>query len=547
MSWRVITLLVSIILLSGILRIYSLSSNPPSLDWDEASLGYNAFSLLRTGRDEYGIFLPSTLKSFGDYKPPAYTYLTIPFVATLGLNEYSVRLPSALGGIIAVFGTFFLIREGFRVGDNTKDARRLALLGTLFLALSPWHLQFSRAAFEANLGLSFTILGILCFLKATSKGWWLFVSAPLLIASLYSYHSSRLITPLLIVGCGFYFRQQLVAAKKVVVTSIILSIVLLSPVFASFFSGNDLSARFKAVGGITAEDQLREVYQEKQRDRENGRFLLSLFHDSRIVSLINVIGGYVDHFQPNFLFLKGDAYFRHNAHRFGLLYPIEIILVPIGVLYLLRSESSKFRFVIFWWFIVAPLASALTKGTPHAIRSLLYLPTFQIFSAFGTYSIWNKFRSTKFFPVGLITVFLYAFNIFYYLNVYHKHTPVEISQSWQYGYKQVVDFLRDREKEVDKIVFTNKYDQPYIFVLFYTPIDPSKYQQLWQGQEPSQTLRAFGKYEFRKVDWDRDDYLRNIIIVGSAGDPPEIPPTTPNIVREVRFLNGEVAFRIVQR
>ena len=74
-------LLIGILVLAAALRLVNLSSVPPHLTQDEASLGYNAYSILKTGKDEYGQLLPVVFKSFGDYKPGLYIYLTVPTVA----------------------------------------------------------------------------------------------------------------------------------------------------------------------------------------------------------------------------------------------------------------------------------------------------------------------------------------------------------------------------------------------------------------------------------------------------------------------------------
>ena len=106
-------ILIFIFLIAFILRFWDLGSNPPSLDWDEASLGYNAYSILKTGKDEYGNFLPLSIRSFGDYKPPLYTYLTTIPVAIFGLNEFSTRFISALFGTFTVIVGYFLVKQLF--------------------------------------------------------------------------------------------------------------------------------------------------------------------------------------------------------------------------------------------------------------------------------------------------------------------------------------------------------------------------------------------------------------------------------------------------
>ncbi|MBI2599051.1 glycosyltransferase family 39 protein [Candidatus Curtissbacteria bacterium] len=112
-------LLLAIILLAAILRFYKLGSTPPSLYWDEASLGYNAYSILKTGRDEHGKFLPTTnFAAFGDYKPPGYIYTTVPSIAIFGLTEFAIRFPSALFGTLTVLLTYLLAKKLFGESQN---------------------------------------------------------------------------------------------------------------------------------------------------------------------------------------------------------------------------------------------------------------------------------------------------------------------------------------------------------------------------------------------------------------------------------------------
>src|SRR5260221_8356949 len=143
--WIFLTL---ILFLAAVLRLWQLGSIPPSPDWDEAALGYDAYSILHTGRDEYGKFLPVVLRSFDDYKPAFYAYAVIPSEILFGVNTFAVRLPSAIFGILTVLTTFFLVKELFRKNS-------LALLSSFLMAISPWSIQFSRVGFESNLGVAF--------------------------------------------------------------------------------------------------------------------------------------------------------------------------------------------------------------------------------------------------------------------------------------------------------------------------------------------------------------------------------------------------------
>src|ERR1035437_1339725 len=154
-------LLLLIIIVAAFIRLYQIGKVPASPDWDEAALGYNAYSIMLTGKDEYGKFLPVVLQSFDDYKPALYSYLVIPFIKIFGLSVVAVRLPSVLFGALSILAIFFIIKElfdkGVTVGNIKIDSDILALVTCFLVAISPWHIQFSRIGFEANVGLSFNL------------------------------------------------------------------------------------------------------------------------------------------------------------------------------------------------------------------------------------------------------------------------------------------------------------------------------------------------------------------------------------------------------
>ena len=144
-------LLVLIICLAFFLRFYKLGEIPAGIHPDEESHGYNAFSLLKTGKDRYGEKFPILFRSFGSYQPPIYTYLaTIP-VGLFGNTIVSVRSVSAVIGTILVLITYFFSLELFK----TKGRRWVALIAALVVAISPWAIYFSRLVAEGNLGVTF--------------------------------------------------------------------------------------------------------------------------------------------------------------------------------------------------------------------------------------------------------------------------------------------------------------------------------------------------------------------------------------------------------
>lgn len=535
-------LIVLILLFSIFIRFYKLGVNPPSLDWDETSLGYNAYSILKTGRDEYGTFLPFAIRSFNDYKPPLYTYLTIIPVAMFGLNEYSTRFISALMGSFAVLVGYFLVKSLF-----PGSRKRFYLLFLLLFAVSPWHIQFSRVAFEANTALTFFLLGFWLFLDGRQNGRMLLISSLSFALSMYAYHSSRLVIPVILLGLIFLYRKELVKQIKWCAVSIMLLGLLTLPILIQMSSST--GARFGSVTVLNPAERLGPSIESIEYDQKNGDILGKLMHNRRIVFGREIIAGYLDHFNFDFLFLTGDSPGRHHAAGMGMLYLWELPFILIGLFYVLINRNRG-NYVIILWFLTAPLASSLTTGTPHAVRALLYIPTFQIFAAFGVIEFINWLKNSysgklsKYTMSGItgLLFVLFIFNIYYYFNSYWIQTPYEYSRDWQYGYKEMVGEVAKIENNFGKVTVTYRYDQPYIFFLFYNKVDPIWYQNNWGAGEIQRSQRNFGKYEFRNIDWSKDKGKSNTIIVGTGE---EIPPDTKNLEKEIKFLDGSIAFRIV--
>jgi len=87
--WPLLTLIFA---LAFFLRIYRVADTPHDLYVDEVAIGWNAYSILKTGRDEYGTRLPLFFRSYDDYKLPVYIYATTLSEAILGKTAFAVNL-----------------------------------------------------------------------------------------------------------------------------------------------------------------------------------------------------------------------------------------------------------------------------------------------------------------------------------------------------------------------------------------------------------------------------------------------------------------------
>ena len=229
----------------------------------------------------------------------------------------------------------------------------------------------------------------------------------------------------------------------------------------------------------------------------------------------------------------------------GMLYLWDLPFILLGVYFLIRKRNKASMLVLIA-FLLGPLPSAFSTGTPHPVRAIAMAPEFSIFAALGFYFLFlndRKIRSRLFLSVVAV---LFVFNFSYYLLQYYVHTPYEISQWWQYGNKEAVLEAKSLENKYSHIVYTYTYDQPYIYYLFYDKIDPGWYQNNWNylgTGEVERMRRVIGKYEFRDINFGQDSQMKNTLLIGT---PQEIPANASGLIKTIYFLaDGSVAFRIV--
>ena len=242
--------LLLIVILGALLRIFAFDLFPPSLNWDEISHGFNAFSILKTGRDEWGMFFPLIFRAFGDYKLPLYIYLTTLPVALLGLSAFSTRLISVLAGIAAIPGIYLLTNSLFPAPAKGRDhssggrVTTPGLVAAFLLAISPWHFFISRPALEANLGLTLFIFAAYFLLSARENSKLYLPSSILFALTLHTYNSYRVLTPIFLLIYFLIYHPDLKLKKLVVPTLIFLASLAL--VVSQVLSGTG-AARYKQV------------------------------------------------------------------------------------------------------------------------------------------------------------------------------------------------------------------------------------------------------------------------------------------------------------
>lgn len=537
-----------VVVLAFILRFNKVTQVPPSLNWDEVSIGYNAYSIFKTSKDEWGKTFPLHFKSYGEYKLPAQIYASIPGIAVFGLNDLGVRITPVIYGTLTVLLVYFLAR--------VLLANEAVALGSAFLlAVSPWHIQLTRASFESSFSVFWIALGLWLLVKGFTKPRYFIFSVVPFAISVYTYNSARVFTPLFLFAIAVIFRKEFWKHKREAIISGVLFVLLMLPLVPFILSG-EAKARYKLVS-ITDDAGLVPRIEERRNLSTLPPIITRLIHNRFTYVSYYFASNYLAHFSPDFLFIRGAPHKQHHVQGVGELYAIQAPFVLLGLYYLFKKKS-KFRWLIVSWLLITFVPVATTNDSiPNALRTLIAAPAYQIITALGVYWVYiflkprGKLATYLFLGTGgLILLLSFAS----YLVKYYRVYPVLYSRDWQYGNKEVVSYIKDHSDDYDLIVFSRHYGEPHMFTLFYLGYSPDKFQNspnLYRFETFDWVrVLTFDKFYFPDLgdegtmfeDVKKANEGKKLLFIGKPGD---FPPEATRL-KTVNFLDGARAFEIVE-
>ncbi|MDQ3098777.1 MAG: glycosyltransferase family 39 protein [bacterium] len=488
--------LLSIILIGALLRLYSLGELPRGIYVDEASIGYNAWSILHSGKDEHHKAYPLTFQAFGEYKLPVYIYSSIPFIAIFGLNGISVRLVSALAGIIAVYGIYLLTIEISR-------RKATSLIAAALFALSPWSIHLSRGGFEANLGLTLIIFGTYFFLIYTNRNksaQYLIYSGILYILALYTYNAERIFLPLLLLSLIILFRKNIFeqAKRNQSVIFILTIVVVIVTALTSSLIGSE-STRVQQV-----------------MDFENKQYVLGPF--------LGVIQKYFVNFSPDFLFFSGDLFARHSVRELGELYLPQLPFLLVGLFLVCRSRTKELILLLIW-LVLSPIPAAIATPVPHALRALLMLPPLTIITALGLEHSRAFFMPRARYIFMPIVSIIFAYSLFTYVHVYYNHYVYKTSWDWNENKSLVAQALVTSYPDANKILIETD-PESIIYIKFFNA----------SRNRTTDISRYYLTTDLSQVRPQDGDI---VAINGWKGTPEQLKNVT-----ELKMLNSSIGFKV---
>ncbi len=545
LSKKTFILLTLITILATFLRLFNLGKIPPALYTDEANQGYNAYSIMMTARDEHGILLPVSLRSFGDWKPPLPTYLMIPFIYILGLTESSVRLPSAIFGIGSVILAFFLIR---RLLDEQKYKTKIGLIASLYLAISPWHILQSRSAMLVVIGLFFLLLGIFSFLSINKNKLFIFLSTISFTLSIYSYYGLRVVTPLILLFLLFHYRRELALYRRQLILAVILGFILVMPLLDAFIKQSDvILGRARTVSVFYDQGINLKRWELTAQDGVNSNTLITrFFHNNYYLYGRDIIQRFLSHLDGRFLFLTGDTTPPFQIPRMGILYIADLFFILIGIIVLFKQKLRS-RWLIVFWIFVAILPAAFTFITPSSNRTFNSIVMYGLLAALGM-SFINQIAAKKIYVVTII-IAIYIAGFGYFMHQYFIKLPLTHADWWNYGWKEVVNYVKDVEPKYNNIIVSDTFGMPYIYFLFYQKYPPDKYQKYAIRSYAAdrygfEHVEGFSKYIFQNdFDWSftkKNNLQRSSLYVVPANQANEHTDYT----KAIYYPNGKIAFKI---
>lgn len=464
--------LIGIVLLVGIsLRVFGLEAYPNSLNADEASAAYDAFSIMQTGMDRNGNFLPVFLEAWGSGQNALYSYLLIPFIAIFGLSMISIRLPMALLGCISLVVFYCLLKR--------MTNQKIAIVGLIFLAICPWHIMKSRWGLESNLFPDFMLLSIFLLVKGLQERKKIWQIGGYILAGLtaYSYGTSYFFLPLFFIPLLIILvkRKEISRWQAIFSLSLIglVSLPMIIFVIINTFDLPEISLPFMTIPKL-----------EVNRYQEITSIFSSDFLQNSIANFWESIKVLI--FQTDYL--------PWNAiWPYGTIYLFSTFFTIIGVIKAIRKRNEiQYGYIMGLWLLVAFFLLLVCEPNINRMNIIFFPLIF--YTAIGIEEVIGKGK------VLLILVsVLYAVSLGGFCYSYSKQDANDY-RTFEGNLQEPITYLSTLTDY--EIYVTNQIKEPYIYVLYYTkyPVkDYIKTVQYYNEGEAFEQVKSFGNYHFEEI------------------------------------------------
>ncbi len=468
MKYLKIILFLAVLTLSIFLRFYNLDKVPPGLNADETSLGYDAYSILLTGKDQYGKTFPIFLRSFGAYQSPLYAYLTIIPISIFGLSIFSVRFLSALVGVMTVIVSFII---AYKYTQIKAIKFWQALIISFVLSLLPWSIFFSRTAVEANLGLFLVVLSTYFLLSSLQKPSFFVIASILLGISTYAYQSQRLGSILFLLGFILIFLKKFRSKEKIILIGLSTFFIIQIPQLLLI----NTQAGMRRLNQVNYFSQ--DYFVQNAVDLKSipyGVDLKSIPLGHGIYILNEFSSRYIAYFSPKNLFSDPDPQQIRSIPDLSVFYGWMFIPFLFGLTVCWERRKEPLFKMMFLIMVTSAVPAALTREPFYTLRVLPLLWILSIMISLGGYKILQKLRF-NFLRIFLLLIVL-ILSISSLITSYFILLKYE--RGSEYGFPYIELSKKTQEFSSKKfIVDLARRDQSYIWFAFFNKYDPHKLQE----------------------------------------------------------------------
>ncbi|PIP63366.1 hypothetical protein CO165_01360 [Candidatus Roizmanbacteria bacterium CG_4_9_14_3_um_filter_33_18] len=533
MKKKIVIILLIFLIIGFLFRFIQIDKVPPGFDWDERSHAYNALSIAQTGKDEWGKSFPSNFRAFGDNKLPLYTYFTAFFVKIFGMNIVSSKLTAIFSGVLSILVIYFIFKELF----NNK---KWALLAAFFMVFSPHSLFFSRIALEPILANLLIIIGFLFAIKFLKKKSLVhfFLATIFLIASLFTYHLTRIIAPILLFFLFIFAFLNFKKASRHIIFYIAMLFITSIFIFSQY--GSESVLKFKTAG-LFGQNKGAVMEIDEFRGHDKNNLVSRILHNKATFFSFALIGNYVSHFSFDYLLNFRET----NSVQQSYFPPIFVVMMPFyyfGLMFLvkdlfLKKEFEKKLITLFFliWILASPIPSTITETAPDSRRALGSLGTWEILTTYGLFIVFLKIKKD-----GLKKLFFIIFTVLYlislilFLNNFFHVYPSRYDYVYAFKENKIAELIKNNYSKYDIFIYSRiAANQPQIFALTALNYSPEKYikEKKWIEKDKWFVINGFDKFLFydeitpmvlsskifkgKKIALflTRDEYLKNIEFV----------------------------------
>lgn len=465
MQWANLAM-IGVIFLAAALRLPFLGQYPPQLHQDEASIAYNAWSIAKTGKDEWGVPWPTTFAAFGDAKLPGIIYLSAAVMRLTGFNPLVPRYVSAVAGVLSVvFGYLWITKK--------TSSHQLGLLASLIIATSYGLIHISRISLESNVALTMFIaaLWLVELLKKSKERKHLLIAGILFAATTWTYIAYRLVVPIFIV---VLWLTEIHRSKKIVNHFFSIGVVVFILISPQIFNISS-TTRLQQVGIFsnnkveTELTQLRTSCADWAKDWRWWRAGCRIVWNPITATGEMLIDGAVDTLNPTFWFWKGDKEIPRNPLEKGVF---PIFLLPFAMLGIILPAS-------FLPILISLIPSALTQEA-NLFRLTPAIPfiTLAIVEGLHSISLRKNLKNYIYVLIYVLIIISLTRNVLLYPPAAHY----QYRMGYAYG-KAIIDNLKTEDLAITEVWFDQIIDEPHIFLATWLPINPDLYHKLDLGAE----------------------------------------------------------------